>query len=179
MIRFVNSLPRARRAALAASILMALSSFLHAQPDGGPGGGPSGGGPGGGPPGDFGMDSPSLLNVNNDLKKLTKLLSLTTDQQTQVKAILTDERTQMQATIKKAESADRSDGPGPGSLWIAVTSIRQGANSKIAALLNGDQAQKFAAWQKKQEKEEMESGPDGGPPPDGGGPPPGGGPPGI
>jgi hypothetical protein len=122
------------------------------------------------------MEAPSLPNVSSDLKKLTKLLALSTAQQEDVKAILTDQRAQLQAAIKKAEKAQPADQSGPpgGSLWESFRSIRQDTNSRIEALLSSDQAEKFTAWQKKQQKDEMHMGP-GGPPPDGGGPPPGGG----
>ena len=178
-INFFRKFAPLSRIACLTILSLVVCAALQAQPGGPPGGGP----PPGGPPGEFGMEPPSLPNVNGDLKKLTKLLSLNTDQQTQVKAVLTDERTQLQAAIKKAEKEESADEPGPGSSnpWQTFAAIRHDANSRIAALLNPDQAEKFSAWQKKHGKSEMDMGPDGmpPPPPDGGGPPPGsGGPPG-
>lgn len=159
-----------RRALCIASILIAFSAFLPAQPDGPPPG----------PPPDFQPDAPSLPTVDSDLKKLTKLLSLTADQQAQVKSILTDERARMQSALHESDSADAS-GPESGqAARAAFKSIRDEANAKIAALLTADQATKFATWQKKQDKAAAQNRDDmPPPPPDGNGPPPGmgGGPP--
>jgi Spy/CpxP family protein refolding chaperone len=159
----------ASRILSAACLLAAISATLQAQPDGPPPGGPP-----------MGMEAemPPPPNVDRDLKSLTRLLALTPDQQTQVKAILTEERAQIQAALKKNENEEPSQS-AMSSTRTQIRSIRLGAESKIAALLNTDQAAKFAERQKKRAKSEAEEGdsmpppPDGGPPPDMGGGPPG------
>lgn len=174
---------------LVALLLGSAASFVSAQPDGG-----FGPPPGGGPPPD-GMDAGQQHgpNLDRELKKLTKLLTLTADQQTKVKAILT-ERNQQIGDFFKANAPKRDNGdakssddaqPAPDEQFekmrTALKAIRGTANGKIAALLTEAQAPKFDAYLKQQAKAEQEMGP-GGPPPDGGGgpggPPPGGGSPG-
>jgi len=136
-------------------------------------------------------------NVERQLKQLAQLLTLSADQQTQVKAILTDQREQIEALFKQSKPAAEGDKtstdsastqPEPPSpekmeaLRAARKTIRQDAHARIAALLTDEQKAKYAAWQQKREKaavreESEEMGPpDGGPPPDGGGGPDGGGP---
>lgn len=177
-----------RKILYSAILLGSAASCVSAQPDGG-----FGPPPGGGPP--DGMDASQQRgpNVDRELKKLTKQLSLTADQQTQVKTILTV-RNQQLADFFKANGPKRDNGaaksddaaqPAPDEQFekmrAALKSIRGEANGKIAALLTEAQSAKFDAYLKQQAKAEQEMGP-GGPPPDGGGgpggPPPGGGGPG-
>jgi Spy/CpxP family protein refolding chaperone len=138
-------------------------------------------------------------NVERQLKQLTQLLTLSADQQTQVKAILTNQRDQIETLFKQSKPAAEGDKastdsastqPEPPSqekmeaMRAARKTIRQDAHARIAALLTDEQKTKFAAWQQKREKaaareesEEMPPPPpdgDGGPPPDGGGGPGGG-----
>jgi hypothetical protein len=135
------------------------------------------------------QQAPRGPSVEKELKRLTQLLTLTTDQQTQIKVILTDRRQQIEALYKSAaksekNSTDENQMPNREAMEAKrseAKSIRQQAREKIDALLNDDQKTKFATWEKKNEKtlaqqqreEEMPP-----PPPDGAGPPPGGGPPG-
>lgn len=163
--------------ALALAALAAVScAALHAQSDGPPPGGP--------PPGDM-QDGPQQgPGVDRQLKRLTKLLALTTDQQAQVKVVLTDEHQQIKALFDQARSAGNSsdnDGPpSPETMKAQRTQmnlIRDAANAKISALLSDEQKAKFTAWLDKQKQREAQQGDDMPPPPPDGGGPGGGGPP--
>jgi Spy/CpxP family protein refolding chaperone len=131
-------------------------------------------------------------SVERQLKRLTELLTLTADQQTQVKAILTDQRQQMVALFKQASSGGAAAEDQPPtreameSMRAEMKTIHAAAQAKIAALLTADQKVTYAAWNKKherasarQENDDMPPPPpdgEGGPPPDGGGGPAGAGP---
>jgi Spy/CpxP family protein refolding chaperone len=134
-------------------------------------------------------------SVDKEVKQLTALLTLTADQQTQVKAILTDQKQQIETLFKppaKSTSGKASDDDQLPSreameaIRTSIKTIREDTRTKIAALLTADQQTKFAAWAKKQAKSQSQQDddmppppPDGdGGPPDGGGGPPGGGGPG-
>jgi Spy/CpxP family protein refolding chaperone len=187
--------PAARFASrvLSAAVFAALlAGSLFAQSDAGGYGPPSGSGP------PDGMDAPTTQrgpSVERDLKRLTKLLTLSTDQQTQVKAILTDRNQKIGELMKasrpgngQSDTSAQQEGP-PSSeqfeqLRAQTKAIRDDANTKIAATLTADQAAKFSAWLKQQKQrsgsDDMPPPPpdggEGGPPPDGGGGPGGGGP---
>jgi Spy/CpxP family protein refolding chaperone len=142
---------------------------------------------------------PSLSHgpsVERELKQLTQLLTLTTEQQTQVKAILTDQHHQIETLFDQSKTTKTGNDGAAGdeqrpsrdameNMRAAAKSIRDNANAKIAATLTDDQQAKYAAWEKKrqkasarQESDEMPPTPpdgEGGPPPDGGG----GAPPGV
>lgn len=162
----------ARRTLLMAGVLVISSVTLWAQPDwsGGP------------PPDDMQPQLSRGPSADRELKQLTRLLTLSADQQTQVKALLTDQHKQIEALIKQTRPAAHSDnGPGePPSAEAmqatreAMKTIREATNIKIAALLTADQQTKFAAWKEKREKAADRQGDDmPPPPPDGGGGPPG------
>lgn len=147
--------------------------------------------PPGPPPDDMQQGPQQGPGVDRQLKHLTKLLTLTEDQQAQVKVILTDQHQQIKALFDQTRSAENSgnaDAGGPPSPEAMqaqrsqIRLIRDAANAKISALLTDAQKAKFTAWQDQQKKREAQQGDDmPPPPPDGGGPPPGGGgpPPGI
>jgi hypothetical protein len=136
-------------------------------------------------------------SVERELKHLTQLLTLSADQQTQVKAVLTDQHQQIEALFKPADSDKTSEEQLPSRETMeanraAMKALREATQTKIAALLTDDQKTKFAAWIKKHEKSSSQQDEDapppppdgeGGPPPDGGGGsgggPGGGGPPGV
>jgi Spy/CpxP family protein refolding chaperone len=176
-----------RKAALLASLLIGFGAVLYAQPD--MGSGP----PPGVPPGDFQPDLPSAPRADAQLKKLTHLFSLTSSQQDRVKAVLVDQQTQIETVLQKVKAATSakpsdsgSEAAGPEAFLAAraeIDSIRNAANSKIAAVLSSDQARRFADWVKRQQSDDdlgemPPPPPDGGGPPDGGAGPGGGGPPG-
>jgi Spy/CpxP family protein refolding chaperone len=193
MADFPYYLLLARRSLLLAGIFVASCCALWAQTDG-----PGGPSPDGPPPGEMQMQARGP-NVERQLKQLAQLLTLSADQQTQVKAILTDQREQIQALFKQSKPAAEGDKASAAAasaepqipsqetmeaMRAARKTIRQDAHARIAALLTDEQKTKFAAWQQKREKaaareesEEMPPPPpdgEGGPPPDGGGGPGGG-----
>jgi Spy/CpxP family protein refolding chaperone len=88
------------------------------------------------------------------LEMMTKQLSLTTDQQTQAKAILDDQQKQMMA----ARNSDSGGDPR-----AQMMSIRQASMARIRALLTDDQKTKFDAMQSRQRQ--RGPGGEGGPPP--------------
>jgi Spy/CpxP family protein refolding chaperone len=117
----------ARRAVLAA-VLLAGSCALWAQADQPPAP------PTGPPQGEMRGRGP---NAERELGQLTQTLTLTPDQQTQVKALLQERRGKMEAL--------RSSGNPPSREQMQA--IRKDTDAKISALLNEDQKTKFAAWQ--------------------------------
>jgi Spy/CpxP family protein refolding chaperone len=85
--------------------------------------------------------------IERQLSELTQVLSLTVDQQAQVKSLLIERREKMEAL--------RSSGTQP--TMEQMLAVRQDTNGKIRALLNDDQKVKFAAWQQ-QRMEQRRSG---------------------
>jgi Spy/CpxP family protein refolding chaperone len=178
MIHF-RTISRALALAAAAAVF---ASTLHAQADGPPPGPP---------PGDMQSGPDQGPGVDRQLKRLTKMLTLTADQQAQIKPILVYEQQQIKTLFDEARSSAKSDGAdagGPPSQEVMTAQrtqmklIREASNTKIAALLTEPQRAKFSTWLEKQKQREAQQGDDmPPPPPDGeGGPPPGGGgPPGV
>jgi Spy/CpxP family protein refolding chaperone len=195
MIEFVSLALRARRTLPMAVVLAAGCGALWAQPDGPMGPPPDG------PPASELQQQQRGPSVERELKQLTQLLTLTAEQQAQVKVLLTDQHQQIETLYRQSKPTTQSAKTAPddpsnddpqarfaamASARAAANAIRKDAQARIALLLNDAQKEKFAAWQKKQDKAaEQQSNemppppPDGadGPPPDGGGPD-GGGPPG-
>lgn len=191
MIEFANYVSLARRTLLIGGVLAGSCCVLWAQPDG-----PMGPPPDGSTPGEMQQQRPHGPSVDRELKQLTKMLTLTTEQQTQAKAILTDQHQQMEALFKQSNpssNAASSDEQRPSheameSMRSSMKAIRDDAHAKIAAILTDDQKAKYAAWEKKQQSKSRQDGDDmpppppdgdGGPPPDGGGGGGMGGPPGF
>ncbi|MDR3793177.1 MAG: hypothetical protein P4L03_07340 [Terracidiphilus sp.] len=156
----------------AALLAAALAGPAFAQPDGG----------GFGPPPD-GFDNGGQQrgpNVDREVKQLTKLLALSTDQQTQLKTVLTERNQKMRELMKGIRPASQNDGPPDAAQFEQIRTqmkaIRDDANTKIEALLTDEQATKYKQWLKQQKRNNddgMPPPPDGGPggpPPDGGGP---------
>ena len=116
-------------------------------------GGPRGGGPGG--PGGRGMGG------ERQLEMMTKQLSLTPEQVTQVKAIDADSRKQMMAL--------REDTSTPqDQKRDKMMAIRTASEAKIKALLTDDQKTKFDAMQARmRERGQGRGGPSGPGGPDG------------
>ncbi|MGA2047336.1 MAG: hypothetical protein ABSG96_06565 [Terracidiphilus sp.] len=101
-----------------------------------------------------------------ELQQLTNVLSLTADQQTQVKGLLAERRQKMEVLHRPPASTEATGQATPPSRE-QMEAIRNDTDLKITALLNDDQKAKFAAWQQ-QRKERMErrgAGGEGGPPP--------------
>jgi Spy/CpxP family protein refolding chaperone len=93
-------------------------------------------------------------NQERQLQQLTQVLSLTADQQAQVKTLLAEQREKMEALRKSGAGSDASS-QGAQPSREQMEAIRNDTDNKITALLNDDQKTKFAAWQQ-QRKERME-----------------------
>jgi Spy/CpxP family protein refolding chaperone len=87
-------------------------------------------------------------SVERKLKQLTQLLTLTAEQQAQVKTILTDEHQQIEAVFRPTKAASEDQPPSPETREAARTAIRAlraDTQSKIAAVLTADQKASYAA----------------------------------
>ena len=90
---------------------------------------------------------------------MTKRYNLSSDQQAQIKPILANQQQQMQA-LRQDSSLSRED------KMAKVKSIRLDSSTKIQALLNDSQKQKFAQdQQRRQEHMQEQQGPPAGAPP--------------
>jgi Spy/CpxP family protein refolding chaperone len=94
-------------------------------------------------------------NPEREIAQLTEALSLTPDQQTQVKALLAERRAKVEALRANGERPSREQMQG----------IRMETDAKINALLNDDQKTKYAAWEKERMEHRRGGGGDGPPPP--------------
>lgn len=90
----------------------------------------------GGGPGHRGMDPDAQL------KHMTKALDLTSDQQAQIKPILQSQHDQMQS-LHEDQSLSRED------RMSKMKSIHEDSQSKIEAVLNDTQKQKYEAMQER------------------------------
>ena len=120
---------------------LALCPGLHAQDTSGStpatsGTGGWGGRGGGGAGGGRGMNADMML------QRLTTALTLTTDEQTQIKPILETEVTQMQSIRADTSLA-------PADRRSKMTDARTTANTAINAILTPDQQTKYAAMQQR------------------------------
>lgn len=91
------------------------------------------------------------MSPDDRLAQMTKRYDLSADQQTQIKPILADQQQQMTA-LRGDSSMSRED------KMAKMMSIREGANSKISAILNDSQKQKFADDQQKMQQRMMQRG---------------------
>ena len=85
-----------------------------------------------------------------ELQELTQVLSLTADQQTQVKGLLTERRQTVEALRRPAADASAETAtatPAGPARQAQMEAIRTYTDNKIAALLTGEQKTKFAAYQ--------------------------------
>jgi len=154
-----------------ASVLLGLCSFAAYAQSGEQDGPPPGPPPGG---------ENHMPGPDRELKMLTKLLTLTTEQQTGVKALLEQQATEMKALRAKAQSesnqsSDSSNTESPQARMAQMQQIHDETNTKIAALLDDNQKKIFAEWLEKRKAEMEQRRSQGGQPPsppDGGGPPP-------
>jgi protein CpxP len=81
-----------------------------------------------------------MMNSEQQLEHLTKKLSLSADQQSQIKPMLDSRNQQMQALMQD-QSVPRPD------RHAKMISIQDDTKAKIEAVLNDDQKQKFDAMQ--------------------------------
>ncbi|MGD0893937.1 MAG: hypothetical protein ABR923_20635 [Terracidiphilus sp.] len=99
-------------------------------------------------------------NPERELAQMTDALTLTPDQQTQIKPLLAERRQKMEALRASGERPTRQQ----------MEAVRQDTDAKINALLTDEQKTKYAAWEKgRMERRRGGPGEDGAAPP----PPPG------
>ncbi len=91
------------------------------------------------------------MSPDEQLARMTKRYDLSADQQTQIKPILADTQQQMTA-LRGDSSLSRED------RMTKMMSIREGANTKISAILNDSQKQKFAEDQQRMQQRMMQRG---------------------
>jgi hypothetical protein len=98
------------------------------------------------------------MNADEQVARMTKRYSLTSDQQAQIKPILANQQQQVQ-TLRQDTTLSRED------KMAKIKSIHEDSSSKIQALLNDSQKQKFAQdQQRRQERmQEQSTAPAGGP----------------
>lgn len=101
--------------------------------------------------------------IERQVRHLTRMLSLTPDQQTQVKAILVEQHQQMEQLRSSAQQSGQ-DNQAAQPDREQFRSIRQDAKTKIEALLNDDQKTKYEAWiQQRQQRMQQRHGQEGAP----------------
>jgi protein CpxP len=127
--------------AASCALLGLCSLTLHAQTDA-----PQGPPPGGGPHGQWrgGGGGPE-----RQLAMLTKMLTLTPEQQTGVKALLEQQSTQMMALRTKTPSEAAATPATPEARAAErkqMDAIRDETETKISALLNDEQKTTYANW---------------------------------
>ncbi len=95
---------------------------------------------------------------DEQVARMTKRYNLSSDQQAQIKPILANQQEQIQA-LRQDSSLSRED------RMAKVKSIRDDSSSKIGAVLNDSQKQKFAQDQQRRQEHMQEHGapPAGGP----------------
>jgi protein CpxP len=127
----------ARRAMLLAGVLIAGCCALVAQTGEQPAPQPNGPGYG----------EMHRRGPEHELRQLTLVLTLTPEQQTQVKALL-DARRQKMEELRNAPAANSSASEtAPPANREQFKAIEQETNTKIDALLNDEQKAKFATYQ--------------------------------
>jgi len=111
-------------------------------------------GPPPGPPPDQPGQMERGPNPERQLKMLTKLLTLTPDQQTGVKSVLEQSATEMKALRAKQDAASQGSESRESrrALMEQGRQIREETNTKINALLDDNQKKTFADWNEKREE---------------------------
>ena len=95
------------------------------------------------------------MDPNRQLERMTRELSLTSDQQEKIKPLLLERQQKMQALFQD-QSVSQED------RRAQMRTIMEGSNNSIKAILTDDQKQKFEAMQQQRMRR---GGPGGGPPP--------------
>ena len=104
-------------------------------------------------------------NPERELQQLTQALSLSADQQTQVKGLLAERRQKVEELRKAASGSDAATQAATPTRE-QMEAIRKETDGKITALLNDDQKSKFAAWQQERKaRMQQRMGGDAPPPP--------------
>jgi Spy/CpxP family protein refolding chaperone len=91
------------------------------------------------------MHGHGRMNPDNQLEHLTKALNLSSDQQTQIKPILENQQSQMMQ-LHQDSSLSRDD------KMAKAKSLHDDTTSKIEAVLNDQQKQKYEAMQQKMQE---------------------------
>lgn len=130
MKKLANWYPLAKHTLLLAGVLAVAGCALWAQNDAPP----------------AGQMRQRGFNPDREVEQLTRVLSLTADQQAQVRSLLVDQRQKMEA-LRKSSSSDDASSQAALPSREQVEAIRNDTNTKITALLNDDQKTKFAVWQ--------------------------------
>ena len=115
-----------------------------------------------GPPPDGRGGRGMRMDPARQLERLTRELSLTSDQQEKIKPLLLERQQKMQALMQD-QSVSQED------RRAQMRSIMEGTNNSIKANLTDDQKQKFETMQQERMRR---GGPGGPPPPDGASPQP-------
>jgi periplasmic protein CpxP/Spy len=90
--------------------------------------------------GQWGGHGRGMMDPDRQLEHLTKTLNLTADQQSQIKPILVDRQQKMQALFQN-QSLSREE------RHTQMQAIHQDTESRINAVLNDEQKQKYQAMQ--------------------------------
>ena len=85
------------------------------------------------------------MSVDDQLARMTKALTLTPDQATQIKPILVNRQQQMEA-LHQDQSMSQED------KMAKMKSLREDSNTKIQAVLNDTQKQQFEQMQARQQQ---------------------------
>jgi Spy/CpxP family protein refolding chaperone len=154
MIKFANKLSPAHRTLVFAGIFALSCATLFAQTESQT------------TPAQNGPTAGATLHhrpgVEGQVKHLTRALSLTADQQTQVKALLESQRQQIQQ-LRQSAPANSANGQAAQPDRTQFQAIRQDTRTKIEALLNDQQKAKFEAMlQRRQQMIEQRQGTTGG-----------------
>ena len=91
------------------------------------------------------------MTPDEQVARMTKRYDLSADQQTQIKPIIADTQQQMM-TLRQDSSMSRED------KMAKMKTIREDANTKIQAVLNDTQKQKFAEDQQRRQERMQERG---------------------
>jgi protein CpxP len=97
------------------------------------------------------------MTPDEQVARMTARYNLSSDQQTQIKPILANQQQQMQA-LRQDSSLSREDKMGK------MKSIREDSSTKIQAILNDSQKQKFVQDQQRMQERMQERGGQGGGP---------------
>lgn len=84
-----------------------------------------------------------MMSPDQRLQHLTKMLSLTPDQQQKIKPMLEQEQTQMQSMHEDTSMSQQDR-------WAKAKTIREGTNDQIKSVLTADQQTKFTQMQERQ-----------------------------
>lgn len=162
------------RLAAGTGLLALCAGIVFAQSPDSPPPGPPPNGQSGPQPGEMGRGR----GPEEQLRNLTRILTLTEDQQKGVRTVLEQQATEMRALRAKSQAAGaNNDTPEARQARMTqMNQIRDESNTKIAALLDDNQKKTFADWEQRRkaamERRQSRDGQPPSPPPNDGAPPP-------